>query len=338
MPDRGPNRYFFVHVMKTAGTNFLVQFARLFPRDAIWPSNLLERVDDTDDFSTISNYLSVRVLEELDPAARHRLRFVSGHVPFSTAELLGGPGDGPACLTILRDPVDRTISFLDQCRRNVPELRDQPLEAIYDEPWYFDRFVHDHQTRVFSMTVDEAVAPRMDELRFADYLRSLIPATATAQERGGIEGVLAEHKPLAHPNTLVLVASLEQLGVDMSDTQERYEEIAALPEHRVPGSAMGFLYADAAFSRPSPVDDERLGQAVANLERCAVVGLTEDYPSFIAAVNQRFGLECTPEGRANAGSRPNDLADSFIRRIRDDNRYDFELYAAAQAIIARRAG
>jgi hypothetical protein len=342
MRGRGPSRYFFVHIMKTAGTNFLVQFARQFPRDATWPAILPEEVDDPGafrDFDTITNYLSVRALQELEPDERGRLRFIAGHIPFAAAELLGGPGPDLACLTILRDPVDRTISFLSQCRRDVPELRDQPLEAIYDDPWYFERFVKDFQTRVLSMTLDEAVALRMDEIRFADYLQSLIPPTATAEDRAGIEDVLAEHKPMNHQNTYVLVALLERLGVDMSDTQERYEAIASHPDYQVPAGAMGYLYADAAFSRPSPVDDDRFRLAVTNLERCAVVGLTEDYPAFITAVNEQFGLRCTAEGRANAGSRqPDEPASSFTRRIRDDNHHDIELYAAARALIAARVG
>ena len=257
-------RFFFAHIMKTAGTNFLVQFDRLFPADAIWPQYRPGKETAAEHWDTISDYLSLGSLLALSDEQRRQLAFVAGHLPFVTVELLPDNGD-LACLTLLRDPVERTVSFLAQCRKHRPELSDLPLESIYDDPWYFDRFVRDHQTRVLSMTLEEAMAPWTDQQLFTDFLLSLIPTSATATERAHVEELVAEGQPLFSENTGRVVVALEAIGVDMTDTRDRYEAMAGQPQYRVPEGGMGFLYADVALSRPSPVDAARLATAKANL-------------------------------------------------------------------------
>ena len=165
--------------MKTAGTNFLVQFDRLFPADAIWPQYRPGKETAAEHWDTISDYLSLGSLLALSDEQRRQLAFVAGHLPFATVELLPDNGD-LACLTLVRDPVERTVSFLAQCRKHRPELSDLPLESIYDDPWYFDRFVRDHQTRVLSMTLEEAMAPGTCVVRFVIWRITCVPWTSTA--------------------------------------------------------------------------------------------------------------------------------------------------------------
>jgi hypothetical protein len=63
--------------------------------------------------------------------------------------------DGPfTTCTVLRHPVDRTISFLAQTRRL--ELPDQSLEQIYENPWKFAFGIHNYQARVFALTTNDA--------------------------------------------------------------------------------------------------------------------------------------------------------------------------------------
>jgi hypothetical protein len=45
---------------------------------------------------------------------RETIRLYAGHLPFVTCELLG---DGFRMMTLLRDPIDRTVSLLRQVQR-----------------------------------------------------------------------------------------------------------------------------------------------------------------------------------------------------------------------------
>jgi hypothetical protein len=331
MPLGARRQFFFAHIMKTAGTNFLEKFVPLFAPDRVWPA--FPR-----DWMRIDEYLSVRRLTAMDEQERRRLQLVCGHLPFSTAELLGGPdvGDEPACLTILRDPVPRTVSFLEQCRRTIPEFNEQSLEAIYDEWWYFRKFIADHQTRMLSMTLDEALGRRDDEILFADFFRSLVPETASRPDRAAVDALLAAPHPQLFDNLFAIIARLDALGADTTDAIVRFEALTNEPEHRVPPGAFGYVFADAAMVRRSPVSAERLQVAMENIDRCAVVGVTEHYEAFVGEVNRQFGLDCSPGGRTNASPPSEPQPRSFLRRIADDNRFDAELHERARTIVARR--
>ena len=65
------------------------------------------------------------------PCAAIRSQSSPGHFPLCTLELLGGSF---TTLTILRDPVERTLSALRDQQERSPELRGAPLELIYDDP------------------------------------------------------------------------------------------------------------------------------------------------------------------------------------------------------------
>jgi hypothetical protein len=289
-------------------------------------------------WQNISNYMSFAPLTEMTDEKRRGLALVAGHFPYAATELLVDDGDDDLlCLTLLREPVERTASFLAQCRRHRPELRDQPLEAIYDNPWYFDRFIQNHQTRVFSMTLAEATAPRTDQTLLANFLRSLIPASAPSGTRARIESLIGDDQIIDDERTSHAVVELERAGVDMAGHKPAYERFRQQPQYWVPEGGMGFLYADAALTRPSPVDEHRFARALENLERCAVVGLTDDYPGFIRDLNRTAGAECSATGWLNAGDTAGrTLSKSFVRRIEQENRFDMELYDAARGLVASR--
>ena len=62
------------------------------------------------------------------PERRATIRGYMGHYPYVASQLLG---EDPVTLTILRDPVERTISYLKHCKRYHDHHRELSLEEIY---------------------------------------------------------------------------------------------------------------------------------------------------------------------------------------------------------------
>ena len=58
-------------------------------------------------------------------------------------------------LTVLREPVARTISILKQFKRREPRFADLPLEAVYEDRPIFRFFVENHQTKVFALAPED---------------------------------------------------------------------------------------------------------------------------------------------------------------------------------------
>ncbi len=67
--------------------------------------------------------------------------------------------------TLLRDPVERTISNLGHYRQVTPEAAGRSLEAIYAEPLRFD-VVHNHMVKMFSLTPAEVTNGMLSEVSF----------------------------------------------------------------------------------------------------------------------------------------------------------------------------
>jgi hypothetical protein len=139
-----PERFFFVHLQKTAGTTLSRQMKRHFDRAAIYP--------DASDGDVVTCVISVDHLLERWGARGHEIRVVTGHFPLCTSELLGGRF---TTLTLLREPVERTLSYLRHHQKFTPEDRDLPLEAIYDDPFRFHGLVHNHMVKMFSLSPAE---------------------------------------------------------------------------------------------------------------------------------------------------------------------------------------
>lgn len=134
--------FFFVHVMKTAGMSFNAHIHDNFPRATVYPG--------ADDLTGVDYW----VIERLRAAVQERrdeIRLWHGHFPYFVTDLL----PEAITLTVLREPVARTVSLLEQIRRE--HQPDTPIEAIYEDPAVFRGRVLDHQTKVFSMTADDGV-------------------------------------------------------------------------------------------------------------------------------------------------------------------------------------
>jgi hypothetical protein len=149
-PESGPldtpTRFFFVHVLKTAGNSLLLRLRRCFDEAAIYP-----RASDLQPFEELG-YLNVDRLLEQWALRGDSLRVIAGHFPLCASEILGAPF---TTLTVLREPVARTLSFLRHERTSNPAVGDWSLEQIYEDPDHFDHLIHNHMVKMFALTPEE---------------------------------------------------------------------------------------------------------------------------------------------------------------------------------------
>jgi hypothetical protein len=147
-------RWFFVHVQKTAGTALWRRLKSQFSPEQVYPG--------PGDGDPPRSTLSVDHLVERWPARRAELEIVTGHFPLCTTELLGVPF---TTITILRDPVERTLSNLRHYRQETPDAAEQSLEAIYEDPVRFE-LVRNHMVKMFSLSADEMTDGAMTPVTF----------------------------------------------------------------------------------------------------------------------------------------------------------------------------
>jgi hypothetical protein len=151
-------RFFFVKVMKTGGGTFLRHILANFERDEVYPYK------DLDADMQIAN-IGIGYLTGLPPERRARIRVYTGHFPFVAAELIGPE---LVTLTILRDPVERTISYLKHCKLYHDHHRSLALEEIYEDPFSFPALIRDHQAKLFAMTPEDEPESYLDIIEIDD--------------------------------------------------------------------------------------------------------------------------------------------------------------------------
>jgi len=156
MSESASQPFFFVHIMKTGGATLRQHIYANFAPGAVFP---VPKVDDMD-----RTWL-VDYLLDLPPQRRATIRGYMGHYPFVASQLLD---EDPITLSILRDPVDRTISYLKHCKRYHAQHRDLRLEEIYDDYFHFACFMQNHQTKIFSMTEEDKLESFMDVIEIDD--------------------------------------------------------------------------------------------------------------------------------------------------------------------------
>jgi len=147
-PDAdGTRRYFVAHMQKTAGTTLRDRLRHTFPEEQIYPNGS----DGPDPRVAV---ISVSHLRERWAARGHEIRLLTGHFPVRTVELLDAPF---VTITVLRDPVERTLSFLRHQaeRRQRGATEDTPLVEIYEDPFRFRHMIQNHMTRTLSLSPDE---------------------------------------------------------------------------------------------------------------------------------------------------------------------------------------
>lgn len=149
-PDPEIQRFFVAHMQKTAGTTLRERLRATFPEDQVYPN----RSDGSDPRVSV---ISVGHLRERWATRGHQIRLLTGHFPVRTVELLGVPF---VTMTILRHPVERTLSFLRHQaeRRQRGATEDTPLVEIYEDPFRFEHMIRNHMVRTLSLSPDEMLA------------------------------------------------------------------------------------------------------------------------------------------------------------------------------------
>jgi GT2 family glycosyltransferase len=141
-----PHRCFFVHMQKTAGTALRQGLINHFGERAVYPTRGVDGTNPTQ-LVTSTDYLRERLAARGD-----EIEAITGHFPLCTVDLLE---DRYTTLTLLREPVERTLSYLRHHRKEEPADRHKSLEEIYEDPFRFNSFVHNHMTKMLSITPAE---------------------------------------------------------------------------------------------------------------------------------------------------------------------------------------
>ncbi len=146
----GADRLFFVHLQKTAGTALFKRLRRAVGEDAVYPLPSEQGAPEV--------VLDVERLRRRLSESGEQFRVVTGHFPLATVELLAAELGTVRTFTVLRDPVERVLSFLRHQREVEPRFSGWSLEEIYRDPICTTGLVADHQVRMLSLTPDETTA------------------------------------------------------------------------------------------------------------------------------------------------------------------------------------
>jgi hypothetical protein len=277
--------------MKSGGTTVRGLVRSNVPSHRCWPDNAERFVDS-------GAYVDVRRLQNFDHDHEQTLAYC-GHYPLAARELLKVRA---LTMTVLRDPVERTLSWLRQAQRRSPEHDGQSLEEIYEDPWFTPRFLGNHQTKVLSMSLEQALAPE-------DATQSCLWGEVTAMDADGVP----------HHELLQYAA-------------ERIDE-------PVDSSRLLWRAWDAAITRPLVMTDRDLAIAVDQLADIDVLGVTERLDLLLREAEQRLGWR-VPNVPRHANAAPADTAPASAElreRIARDTQLDAELHAHARTLVERRA-
>lgn len=169
----GHDQFFFVHVMKTAGGTFRQHIYENFAPGEVYPDRRVAK----DPAQMADEYTLIARMLDLPREQRRKTRLFGGHFPFCTVDMLGLPLE---TLTILRDPVDRIVSYLRRRQSSAQGARARAYgpqslrgegrtpEEIYDDPMVFPMFIHNHQVKQFALTAADQPESYLDVLAVDD--------------------------------------------------------------------------------------------------------------------------------------------------------------------------
>lgn len=148
-PDGEDVCFFVAHMQKTAGTTLRDRLRSTFDESQIYPNA-------TDGPDARIAVISVQHLRGRWAERGDDIRLLTGHFPVRTTELLDTDARF-VTMTVLRDPVERTLSFLrhQADRRQRGATEDTPLVEIYEDPFRFEAMIQNHMTRILSLTPQE---------------------------------------------------------------------------------------------------------------------------------------------------------------------------------------
>ena len=187
--------------MKTGGASLGVQLRRQFgPR--VYP-------DPNIDGESMWAYSTPSMLIERWPARRDQVNLISGHFPPCVIGLLG---DHFTTFTLLRDPVERTLSFLRQRSTTDARFSGSTLEQVYDDPAIRrHRLVNNHVVSTFSVT------PADMHIGLASY----------TLYRGGVIGGEDLRFPIDCNRDDLSRAKETLAAIDVVGLQERFDDFVA---------------------------------------------------------------------------------------------------------------
>lgn len=178
-----PQRYFFVHMLKTGGTAMFLRLREQYGEAAVYPN-----ATDGDVMTVAPQFVTATLLERW-PVRGPDIRVMIGHLPLCTTELLGVPF---TTLTMLREPVARTLSFLQFHRKLIPADADLSLEQIYDDHVRFDSLIHNHMVKMLSLTPDEMTADMLTPVEFTPARLARAKANLEAMDAVGTQDHLED--------------------------------------------------------------------------------------------------------------------------------------------------
>ncbi len=151
-------KYFFIHCLKAAGTSLFFQLRQqIFDKDAVFPM-------DKDMGNPLASFDTHYLIKRAnDPA--NNFQVYTGHFPYCTMEILGGNFKS---FTVLREPVERTLSYLRHHKKLIPEDRDKSLEELYDDPFMFQSKIHNHMVKMFSLTPETGKDGMLVKVEFTE--------------------------------------------------------------------------------------------------------------------------------------------------------------------------
>ena len=158
---RSYERWFFVHLQKTGGTALFRRLRHQFGTAGVYP---LPEYQGTPAAVLDVDLLAKRFAQHCD-----EIRVITGHFPLCTVDRLGVPF---TTFTVLREPVERALSFLRHQRKEEPQFRGATIEEIYEDPVCRDGLIRNHMVRMLSLSAGEmtdgALTPiSVDEDRLA---------------------------------------------------------------------------------------------------------------------------------------------------------------------------
>ncbi len=139
-------------MQKTGGISLYKRLQRHFGEQAVYPA------PSDGDPADVAPQLFLDVLLDRWPQRRDEIRMLTGHFPLCTTELLDAEF---TVLTVLRDPVERTLSYLRHHRDTTPADSELSLEGIYEDPDRFRPFIENHMVKMLSLKASEMTGGMM---------------------------------------------------------------------------------------------------------------------------------------------------------------------------------
>ncbi len=175
-----PDRYFFCHLQKTGGTSLQMGLRRHFGPNAVYP--LPEHRKD------VRSQIDVDFLREVFEEKGDQIRVVTGHFPLCTTELLGGRFTS---FTVLREPVDRTLSFLRHQARLEDRWAEVPFEEAYGHPQTLHGLIENHMVKMLGLTAAEMTRGALTMTEFDEGHLERAKAAVDAMAVVGLQNDLA---------------------------------------------------------------------------------------------------------------------------------------------------